>query len=85
MSFILLWLPAAEQELRTLLSDPDSRDSVVRAADALEQDLGRDAAGLGESRPKGRRVHFEPPLGTYRVDSRNRIERILHVWRFRTG
>ena len=82
MTFLLLWLPAAEQELRELLSDPDHRDSVVRAADAREQDLGRDAPGVGESRPKGRRVHFEPPLGvTYRVDSRNRIVRILHVWR----
>lgn len=43
-------------------------------------------ADIGESRPSGRRIIFEAPLGAmFRVNRSDRIITLSHVWRFRTS
>lgn len=86
MSHTVIYVPSAEQELADAwLAAPD-RAAVARAAHVLDQRLARDPANVGESRPGGRRIAHEAPLGLlYRVDAASRTVHVLRVWLFRTG
>jgi hypothetical protein len=81
MSFTVIWLPDAEEELAALWLDAQYRNAVTRASEALERRLQSRAPECGESRPNGRRVDFEWPLGVlYRVDEARRTATVSHVW-----
>ena len=84
MNWQVIWVPSAEQDLAAAwLSAPD-RDAVTAAAHQIDQRLQTDPDQQGESRPQGRRILFEPPLGVLsKVRPRTRTVYVLGVWRFR--
>lgn len=83
MTYSVVWLPAAEHELTAIWLDSRYRDAVTRASAMLERRLQHRAAECGESRPDGRRVDFEWPLGVlYRVDEARKTVTVSHVWLF---
>jgi hypothetical protein len=63
MRFNVTWAKAAEDDLASLWTDaaPEDRQAVTSAANAIDQELRTDAQEVGESRPKGRRILFNPP------------------------
>jgi hypothetical protein len=82
MNYTVDWVPRAEQELAALWMDAQSRDAVTRASHRIDQLLRHDPEQAGESRPRGRRILFELPLGVvFRVYPDRRLVRVLHVWR----
>jgi hypothetical protein len=57
------------------------RRAITTAAHVIEQRLRGDPDNQGESRPHGRRILFESPLGVrFRVYSQQGVVRILQVW-----
>ncbi len=83
MKYHVRWLPRAEQELAALWLDTLRRAAVTRAAQLLDQQLAQAPGHLGESRPRGRRVHFEAPLGIlFRVLEDVQEVEVIHVWEF---
>jgi hypothetical protein len=83
MKYTVLWVPGAEQRLADLWINATDRDSITKASHAIDQRLKTDPLNQGESRPGGRRVLFESPLGVlYRVEEQDMIVRVLHVWLF---
>jgi hypothetical protein len=85
MTFTVLWVPAAERELAQLWIDASRRGEVSDAANEIDVHLGSAPLEEGESREKGRRILFVPPLGvSFEVFPGDRLVRVLHVWRFET-
>jgi hypothetical protein len=83
MRFTVLWVPGAEQRLAELWLSSSERDAVTAASHIIDQNLQLDPLSQGESRPGGRRILFEAPLGViYRVEEQDSIVRVLHVWLF---
>lgn len=82
MTYTVLWVPGAEQELASLwLSAPD-RVALSEAANAIDGLLRTDPEGRGESREAGRRILVEPPLGViFSINEGDRTVLILTVWR----
>jgi hypothetical protein len=81
MNYTVIWLPNAEDELAALWLDSHYREAVTRASDVLERRLQVRASECGESRPNGRRIDFEWPLGVlYRVDEVRKTATVSHVW-----
>jgi hypothetical protein len=79
--FTVTWEESAEDELAQLWADALDKRALTRAADRVEVDLRRDGHLLGESRPDGRRIHFEPPLGIlFEVREPDRLIIVLSVW-----
>lgn len=84
MTFRVEWIDTALKELASmwLAANSRTRKRITKAAHEIDLQLAQDPLQVGESRPRGRRVLFEAPLGvTYRVD--NGVVTVLHVWRFR--
>lgn len=82
------WLQSALDELATVWVQADSsqRQAITAANHWIDQQLKHDPLDQGESRPKGRRVFFAPPLGvTFRVEPSSSTVVVVHVWRFRQG
>lgn len=80
MTYSVTWLPAAEQELAELWLTAPDRAAVTEAANTIDELLRKNAAHEGESRSRGRRILFSPPLGViYRVQSGTRHAIVLHV------
>jgi hypothetical protein len=49
----------------------------------IEKALAHNPETKGESRPKDRRIYFEPPLGVlFKVHASNATVMILHVWAY---
>lgn len=83
MTYAVVWLPDAENELAVIWLDAQQRDAVTRAADVFERRLRARAAECGESPPNGRRVDSEWPLGVlYRVDEIRMTATVAHVWQY---
>lgn len=83
MNFTVHWLPKTEQELAALWLVAPLRSAVTRAAHVIDRQLQQDPEAIGESRPKGLRIHIETPLGVlYRVRRDQRLVEVVHVWRF---
>lgn len=69
--FRIEWLQSALNELARLWLEVDSalRKEITRACHEIEGRLQTDPEHEGESRAKGRRIAFSPPLAViYRVD-----------------
>lgn len=81
MSYCVIWLPVAEQELAALWLAADNRAQVSRAANTMDDVLARDGPNAGESRPDGRRIIFELPLAAIdRVNLESQAVLVLNVW-----
>jgi hypothetical protein len=60
-------------------ADSKLRDAITTASHQLDQALKGNPHELGESRPGGRRIHFEQPLGIL-FEVRQGVVRVLHAW-----
>jgi hypothetical protein len=77
------WARRALEELTALWTAADSagRQASTQANHQIDQQLQRDPANAGESRPRGRRILFVPPLGAlFRIERDGRTVSVLHVW-----
>jgi hypothetical protein len=86
MIYEVEWLHSALDELAGIWikATPSQRQAITAASHAIDQQLAMNPEDHGESRPKGRRIHFSPPLGvSYRVDTLNATVLVVHVWQFR--
>lgn len=83
MTFSVLWTPHAESKLTEIwLHTPDQK-GVSLAANQIDTQLRFDAANLGESREKKRRIFHVPPIGViYTVRLPDRVVEVLDVWMF---
>lgn len=82
MMFRVEWLQPAINELATIWNQADSayRQAITEASYDVEQRLQTNPHGEGESRTKGRRMTFVPPLAvTYRIEADGQTVTILHV------
>lgn len=81
--FRVRWTRPALNELASLwiAADSGERKSITRATRSVDQRLAVQPLTEGESRPNGRRIRFEAPLGIiFRVSSNDLVVRILEVW-----
>jgi len=86
MSYTVLWVPAAEQELAALWLGAPNRRDVSDSTNEIDTRLRLAPAEEGESRDFGQRILLVPPLGvTFEVFDGDRIVRVLDVWRFGTN
>jgi plasmid stabilization system protein ParE len=86
VNYHVRWSRAALDRLTELWTQANStlRQAITSATHQLDTLLQRDAATVGESRPGGRRILFQPPLGLlYRVEADQRTVSVLRVWLFR--
>lgn len=84
--FRVRWKQTALNELASIwiAADSPTRAAITKAVYAIEQRLQLHPNDQGESRPDGRRVDFEPPLGfLFRVAPEDLIVHILQVWQFK--
>lgn len=80
------WLEAALDELadQWTRATSEEREAITSAAYAAERRLAEAPADEGESRLKGRRITFVPPLAlTFRVFPDDGVVIIIHVRVFR--
>jgi plasmid stabilization system protein ParE len=84
MRYTVVWKPEAQRRLANLWLNAADRRAVTAAADAIDKKLLTDPGTQGESRPGGRRILMESPLGVlFKVSEQDRIVTVLTVWRFR--
>jgi hypothetical protein len=83
MTFSVLWLPVAEQQLAEVWVNASDKTAVTEAAREIDRVLRLNPDRVGESRPDGRRILLEAPLGVvYRIDYANAVVRVVGMWRF---
>ena len=82
MSYTVVWVPAAEQELAQLWMNTARRREVTEAAREIDSRLRLTPAEQGESRAHGRRILLVPLGVTYEIFPEDRIVRVLDVWEF---
>lgn len=81
MSWTVVWLPAAEQELAAVWMAAADRNAVTAASARLDRRLARRGPRVGESRSGGLRVAFAAPLGIlFTVDRPARRVTVAQVW-----
>ncbi len=79
----VVWLQTALNELTMIWMQADAnlRQAITTAATGIDQLLVTDPYGQGESRDRGRRFLYVPPMGiTFEVARQQQVVRILHVW-----
>lgn len=65
-------------------ADPAKRQAITAASAQIDRRLRRDPRNEGESRPKGRRILFVPPLAViFRVEADGRTVSVLQLRLFR--
>lgn len=82
----IVWEANALDELADIWSRAASieRRRITSATVEIERRLGGDPTTEGESRPRGRRILFSPPLGvTFRVKEDLDTVFVLRVWHVR--
>ena len=81
MKYLVIWKPRAEQRLEELWNSALDPDRILNAAIELARRLRADPDSEGESRDRGRRIAFEPPLGVYfRVIPESETVIVFQVW-----
>jgi hypothetical protein len=84
MSYTVVWEPTAEQELADIWMRAKDPAAVTSAAHQIDQLLGMDPLGEGESRDDPLRILFVEPLGVYyEVDQPGGRVEVRKVWRTR--
>jgi hypothetical protein len=76
------WLQSALNELARFWTSADSdlRRLITAASYQIDQELRTRPEALGESRPKGRRIMFVPPLAvTYRIEADGRTVLVSQI------
>ena len=79
----VVWEGSAIDELTEMWirATPADRQDITAATAELEHRLRFNANLQGESRPRGRRVMYVPPLGvTFRVSEDDKMVYVLRVW-----
>lgn len=80
MNYTVVFVPSAEGQLAAIWTASGNRNAVTRAADRIDQLLGMDPAGVGESRDDRFRVLIELPLTVYyEVHEADRRVQVLRV------
>jgi len=83
MSFLVNWLPDAEQELADIWLNAPDRAAVTQASHQIDRRLKTDPDNEGEARSDGRRLLIVFPLAIiFRVIADDRRVDVIHVWRF---
>jgi hypothetical protein len=83
MIYTVVWQPTAEAALATLWNQAFDRAAVAKAADTIDAFLRHDPLSRGESRSKNFRILFVAPLAVhFEVVEKDRIVKVLKVWRF---
>lgn len=83
MKYTVVWKPEAERRLARLWTESPDRAQVTQAADLIDRVLAHDPGGKGESRSKGRRVLFVPPLAVvFKAEPGDRMVKVLTVWKY---
>jgi hypothetical protein len=83
--FSVRWKRSALNDLAELWTDADSefRNALTKATNEIDTLLRNDPANQGESRPGGRRVMHNSPLGVlFKIDAQQSIVRVLQIWRY---
>ena len=86
MVFQVEWLQSAQDELADAWVQADStrRQAITAASHVVEQRLRTAPLNEGESRSRGRRFTFVPPLAvTFRVDTRGQTVTVVQVRMYR--
>lgn len=84
MSYSVVWLPAAENELAALWMVSSNRAGVNRASVELDRVLAANGPSEGESRASGLRITFVPPLAViFQVDESTKTVFVGRVWEYR--
>jgi hypothetical protein len=84
MKYTVTWKPDAERELAALWNNAADRQAVTDAANAIDKLLQTDPADVGESRSRGTRITFVPPLGVrFVVQEQDRRVIVFSVWQFK--
>jgi hypothetical protein len=86
--FRVKWLQSALNDLAAAWVQTDSteRAAITAASNQIDKRLSGDPEEEGESRPKGRRITFVPPLAvTFRVEPDGRTVSVVKVRLFRQG
>ena len=86
--FRVRWARRALDELADRWAQADSalRKALTAASHTIDQRLGRDPLNDGESRSRGRRLTFVPPLAViFRVENDGQTVSVLNVRLFRRG
>jgi plasmid stabilization system protein ParE len=82
MTFTVVWVMYAQNELARIWNNAPDRAAVAAAANRIDSLLRRNPIALGESRGGTTRVFFEPPLAiTFRISEPDRMVYVLDVWR----
>ena len=81
----VIWVPTALDELAEIWMQGDTaqRNAINTATNLIDEELATDPHLKGESRSKGRRIFFAPPLGIFfKIMHQDMLVRGLHVWQY---
>ena len=82
MKYLVVWRPAAEEQLADIWTSAADQSNVTRAADRIDALLTYTPSTVGESRTPGERVLFEPPLVvTFEIIEDDKRVNVLHIVR----
>ena len=82
MSYTVVWVADAEEEIARLWVDAPDRAAIAVAADAIDAALRRDPYGVGESREGRRRILIVSPLAvTYTVKQDDSLVEVTKIWK----
>jgi plasmid stabilization system protein ParE len=86
VKYIVIWRPAAERDLVNAWLRAGNENALAAAANLVDQLLASDAHEKRESRERGHRVLFAPPLGVrFSVNVRLQEAYVLRVWDLTQG
>jgi hypothetical protein len=82
MTFTVVFLPAAEDQLTSLWIDfPAERNAITARMAGLEAALHRDPLRVGESREGNERVVYDDPIGlSFMVSEPDRVVQVKAIW-----
>jgi hypothetical protein len=81
--YTVVWHQGAHDALARLWLDAPDRNAIRQAADAVDRDLGTDAAGKGTAVAEDLRRLIAPPLRVlFSVSEADRMVRVLDVARW---
>lgn len=81
MNYTVAWIGEAEEELAAMWVNAVDRSVIAEAADSLDNQLARNPAAIGESRPNAQRIAYHLPLGIrFQILDDDRLVRVLAVW-----
>jgi hypothetical protein len=84
MKYTVVWVAEAEEELAVIWAGVADREAVANAANALDNQLARDPAAIGESRPHAERIVHYLPLGArFTILDGDRLVKVVAVWHCR--